>query len=188
MNEQCGGLIERWEITVTKKVVSARLLMWPSLRREGFDDLVQECLIYWLKNRGSCDLESKNKPKTYMARVLRNHLSHILERIRSSRNKPVYQSESLDDFLKDDDSATPLGNEFETRQPENPALKTDISDILQKLTADQRRICALLGEEGMSPLQVSKRIRKHHSYVYREIEHMRQLFESKGLRDYLTGC
>jgi RNA polymerase sigma factor (sigma-70 family) len=187
MSEKYEGVFESWEIGVTKKVVSARLLMWPSLKREGFNDLVQECLIYWLEKREGCNLAAKSKPKTYMARVLRNHLSHILERIRSAKKKPVYQSESLDDLLKDDDSATPVGNEFEIRLTDNPALKADISDILRELTTDQRRICALLGEEGLSPLQVSRRIRKHHSYVYREIENMRRLFESKGLREYLTG-
>ncbi len=186
MNELSGASVEKWEITVTKKVVSERLLKWPTLRREGFDDLVQECLIYWLKKRSDCNLADKGKPEVYMARVLKNHLSHILCHIRSEKNKPVYQSESIDEFLEDDDSAKPLGSAFRSRIAENPALKTDIEPVLKELTPEQKKICALLLDET-SPLQVSKRLKKHHSYVYREIERIRQLFESKGLKEHLSG-
>lgn len=187
MSAQPKGALEKWERTVTRKVVGERMVRWPSLRKESFDDLVQECLIYWLAKRESCSLADKAKPKIYMARVLKHHLAHILEHIRAAKNKPVYQSEPLDDLLRDDDSASPFGGELEARLSENPALKADLSEVLPRLTRDQQRICALLGEEGMSPLQVSRRLRRHHSFVYREIENIRRLFESRGLQAYLAG-
>lgn len=185
MSEEYKGLFESWEIAVTKKIISEFLWKYPLLKQEGFDDLVQECLIHWLSKRAVCDLGSKSKPKTYMGRVIKNYLFHIKDKVYSVKRTLTYQCQSLDEYINTDDSSAAARKKHEPSILANPSLSIDISNALQKLTSDQKAICRLLVEEGLSPLQVSQQLKKHHSHVYREIQRIRQFFEKEGLKDYL---
>jgi len=187
MREKYKEVFESWEIGVTKNVVSRLLAKFPLLKREGFEDLVSECLIYWLENRDACAAKSKNNPKNFMAKVLKNYLGDVKDRVYSIKRKLTYESQSLEEYFDDEDSENPQ-KKFEPAVSENLDLKVDISGALEILTPDQRVIYQLIYEQGMSPLQASKRLKRHHNHVYRERDRIRQLFETRGLREYLGGA
>lgn len=183
MSEIKRGL-EGWEIGVARKVVARNQAKFLLLKREGFEDLVSECLIVWIEKRVSCDVQSKSYPKSFMAKVIENHLKDIADRIYSLKRKLTYQSQSLEEYFEDEESDEPQ-RKHEPAALENLRLKVDISDAVENLTPSQKAVYKLLYEEGLSPLEASKTLKKHHSHVYRKIDRIRQLFEARGLREYL---
>lgn len=186
MSEKYEGVFESWEIGVTKNIVGRFQNKFPLLKREGFDDLVAECLVFWMEKRGICDVKSKGNPKCYMAKAIKRYLRDIKDRVYSIKRKLTYESQSLEEYFEDEDSDRPR-EKFEPSVLENLHLKVDISAAVEILTPKQKAIYRLLYEEGLSPEQASRRLRKHHSYVYREKDRIRQLFESKGLKEYIGG-
>ena len=58
-------------------------------------------------------------------------------------------------------------------------------ELGQKLTPQQKKLCKLLGEEGLSVTEASKEMKKHRRHLYREIARIREVFEKEGLKDYL---
>lgn len=184
MSEKYEGVFENWEIGVTKNIVSRFQNKFPLLKREGFDDLVSECLIFWMEKRGACDVESKGNPKCYMAKAIKRYLRDIKDRVYSIKRKLTYESQSLEEYFEDEDSERPR-KKFEPVVLENLPLKVDISAVVETLTSDQKMIYRLVYEDGMSPLQASKRLKTYPKHVYREIDRIRQLFEAKGLKEYL---
>jgi len=184
MSDKYEGVFESWEIGVTKNIVSRFQNRFPLLKREGFEDLVSECLIFWMEKRDAYDAKSKDNPKSYMAKALRRYLRDIKDRVYSIKRKLTYESQSLEEYFEDEDSENPR-KKYEPAVLENLHLKVDISAAVEVLTPDQQMIYRLIYEDGMSPLQVSKRLKTYPKHVYREIVRIRQLFLEKGLMEYL---
>ena len=65
-----GGLFESWELGVAKRVINDYRREHRNLAREGFDDLLQECLIHWLDVRDQYDPSRGASKKTYMADIV----------------------------------------------------------------------------------------------------------------------
>lgn len=184
-----GGLFESWEIAVAKKVINDYRKKYRCLEREGFDDLLQECLIHWLDVRDRYDPERGASKKTYMAEVVGNVLGQIAIKAKTDKRKTIYESVSLDQPLNDEEDSPTLKDKIPQSNdalPQiNSELKIELSKAYQKLTLQQQELCKLLGEEGMSISEASRRLDKHRMIIYREIERIRELFEKEGLKDYL---
>ena len=189
MSLNYGGLFESWEIAVAKKVINDYRREHEYLAREGLDDLLQECLIRWLEVRDRYDPKRGASKKTYMAEVVRNMLSKLAEKATADKRKAIYESVSLDGSLSDDEDKPALIDkiaESKDIQPQTKSeLKIELSRVFQKLTPQQQKLCTLLGEEGLSISEASKRLDKHRMIIYREIARIRELFEKEGLKDYL---
>lgn len=184
-----GGLFESWELAVAKKVINDYRKKHRCLEREGFDDLLQECLIHWLDVRDRYDPGRGASKKTYMAEVIGNVLGQLATKARTDKRKTIYESISLDQPLNDEEDSPALKDKIPQSSDALPQidseLKIELSKAYQKLTPQQQELCRLLGEEGMSISEASRRLDKHRMIIYREIERIRELFEKDGLKDYL---
>lgn len=189
MSLDYGGLFESWEIAVAKKVINDYRKEQKCLEREGFDDLLQECLIHWLDVRDRYDPKRGASKKTYMAEVIGNMLRKLTEKARADKRKTIYESVSLDEPLNDDEDSRTLKDKIAASNDAPPQinseLRTELSRVFQKLTPQQQKLCRLLGEEGLSISEASMRLDKHRMIIYREIARIRELFEKEGLKDYL---
>ena len=150
---------------------------------------MQECLIHWLDVRERYDPNRDASKKTYMAEVVGNVLGQLAEKARTNKRKAIYESVSLDEPLNDDEDSPTLKDRIAESDNVLPQikseLKTKLSKAYQKLTPQQKKLCRLLGEEGLTISEASRRLDKHRMIVYREITRIRELFEKEGLRDYL---
>jgi RNA polymerase sigma-70 factor (ECF subfamily) len=184
-----GGLFESWELAVAKKIINAYRKKWKCLEREGFDDLLQECLIHWMDVRDRYDPGRGASKNTYMAEVVSNVLGHIAEKARTDKRKAIYESVSIDEPFKDEEDSPALKDKISTGDEAlsqiNSDLKIEISKVFQKLTPQQQKLCKLLGEDGLSISDASRQMDKHRMVIYREIARIRELFEKEGLKDYL---
>jgi len=184
-----GGLFESWELAVAKKVIGDYRKKYKCLEREGFDDLLQECLIHWLDVRDRYDPGRGASKKTYMAGVVGNVLGQIAIKAKTDKRKTIYESVSLDEPLSDEADAPTLKDKIPQSNdalPQiNSELKIELSKAYQKLTPQQQELCKLLGEEGMSINEACKHFGKHRSNIYRDVLRIRKLFEEEGLKDYL---
>jgi len=184
-----GGLFESWELAVAKKIINAYRKKWKCLEREGFDDLLQECLIHWMDVRDRYDPGRGASKNTYMAEVVSNVLGHMVEKARTDKRKTIYQSLSLDQPINNGEDAPVLKDKISANNDDlpqiNSELKIEISRVFQKLTPQQQKLCELLGEEGLNISEASRRLDKHRMIIYREIMRIRELFEKEGLKDYL---
>jgi RNA polymerase sigma-70 factor (ECF subfamily) len=184
-----GGLFESWEIAVAKRLISEYRKSWKCLEREDFDDLLQECLIHWFDVRDGYDPGRDASKQTFMSKVIRNKLGNIIEKSTAEKRKTIYENISLDALLSDDEDAPTLKDKIpDTKsipQQTNIDLRIGLSRACQKLTPQQRKLCKLLGEDGLSITEASKEMKKHRRHLYREIARIREVFEKEGLKDYL---
>jgi RNA polymerase sigma-70 factor (ECF subfamily) len=189
MSLNYGGLFESWELAIAKRLVNDYRKEWKCLEREGFDDLLQECLMHWLEVRDGFDSGRDASKQTFMARVIRNKLGNIIEKATAEKRKTIYESISLDAPLSDDEGELTLKDRIVDTKSDSPRteadLKADISKAYQKLTAQQQKLCRLLGEEGLSVTEASREMKRHRRHLYREIARIRDIFEKEGLKDYL---
>lgn len=185
MKRSYKGLFEDWEVAIAVKLVKKYQRDWPFLKRDGQDDLIQECLIYWIEHKPTYDSTKNASRQTYMAGVLKKHLSHFKERAYADKRKPIYLTDSIDELMDNEDSSPSAKKKIEPAILHDASIGIDLSLALNQLTSDQRLICRLLLEEDLSPNQISQKLSKHHSHIYREIRRIQLLFESAGLREYL---
>jgi RNA polymerase sigma-70 factor (ECF subfamily) len=66
-------------------------------------------------------------------------------------------------------------------------VRIDLARALRKLTDAQRRLCQLLGEEGLSIKEASERLRIPRGTLYEQIKRIRKVFADHGLDDYLKA-
>jgi RNA polymerase sigma-70 factor (ECF subfamily) len=176
-----GNLFQDWEVGIVKKIVSEYRRKWKCLERDGFDDLVQECLIHWLDVRDKYNPNKDAAIQTFMARVIRNRLSDLVKEGSREKRKAFYQSRSLYELT--DDIASSGKNIIDDFIAEE--LNSKVLNVFEKLTLDQRKLCELLLEEDMNINKASRYFQKHRSCIYDDVKKLRDLFEKEGLRDYL---
>ena len=70
--------------------------------------------------------------------------------------------------------------------PSQRDARIDLARAMQKLTPRQRRLCALLGEEGLSIKEAAARLRIPRGTLYEEIKRIRKVFADHGLGDYFV--
>jgi RNA polymerase sigma factor (sigma-70 family) len=193
MRTDYKGLFQDWEIAVAKNLVNDFRRRQTCLQREGFEDLLQECLIHWLFVRGNYDSTREVSPQTFMGRIVRNKLTDIIREKQADKRKVAHLTISLDIPLEDDSNSPTLIEKLNDNatiescsDPRSQAdLRIDLEKVLQKLSPKQKEICHLLGDEGFSVKEASNRTGMPRSTVYDEIERIRKIFLKEGLNEYL---
>lgn len=190
------GLFEGWEIALTKVLIGQFRSRWRSLERESFEDLLQECLVHWYGVRNQFDASRETSRKAFLASVVRNKLTDLVRERGATKRGGDFVEVSLDETLSDSEDAPTFADLLDaagTRGPDegngvdyNDA-RIDIAKALQKLTPRQRRLCLLLGEEGLSIKEVAERLAIPRGTLYEEIKRIRKVFSDQGLGDYLDG-
>jgi RNA polymerase sigma-70 factor (ECF subfamily) len=189
-----GPDLQPWEIAVAKKLVAEFRRRSRSLEREEFDDFVQECLAPWLEVRRKLRPDPEGPPIAYMARVLRNKLTDLVRDYEASKRGGGSELVSLDAAVGDADDAPTLaelldvaGSATSDREHgvDRDDVRIDVTKALQRLTPRQRRVCAMLGEEGLSVKEAAARLGIPRGTLYEELKRIRQVFAEHGLAAYL---
>lgn len=187
------GLFKDWEIAIAKKLVDEFQRMWSCLRKEGFDDLLQECLIHWLFARDKYDSTREASQQTFMGRVIRRKLTDLVRERETDKRKATYVAASLDEPLGDDQDDRTLLDKIDEGMATDASsdrfsqvlLRIDLSKVLRKLTPQQKRLCRLLGEGELTVNEACECLRTPRSTVYDEIERIKVIFMKEGLHKYL---
>lgn len=183
------GLFKEWEIAVAKKLINEFQSKWELLKREGFEDLLQECLTHWFFAKDEYDPNQEASEKTFMYQVVKNKLTNIVDKIYADKRRSFYQSVSLDEPLGNDDDASALietiVDNSSTDTILQAQLKINLSKAFQKLTSKQKELCRLLGEEGLSIKEASDHLKIPRGTLYEEIKRIRAIFRKENLEDYL---
>jgi len=189
-----GDGLQQWEIAVAKKLVGEFRRRSRRLEREEFDDLLQECLVHWIEVRGRLGPNSDGPPIAYMTRVVRNKLLDMLREQGATKRGGDVETLSLDAALGDDDDAATFGDLIDAasigmagEDTKDRDARIDIAKAMKSLTPRQRRLCALLGEEGLSIKEAAVRLRIPRGTLYEEIKRIRKVFADHGLGDYFVG-
>jgi RNA polymerase sigma-70 factor (ECF subfamily) len=191
MNPRYEGLFEGWEIGVAKKVIERFRKQWKCLELEGFDDLLQECLTDWYFSKDDYNPSAGANVRTFMSRVLEHKLQHLIEKHTAGKRKAGIDNVSLDQPISDEEGAPTyldrlLEDESHTSNLHIRAeLKIDISRTIGKLTPQQRELCRLLGEEGLSIKEASEVLNKPRGTVYEDIKRIKSIFQKEKLNEYL---
>lgn len=191
---ESGDGLQKWEIAVTKKLVSEFRRRSRSLAREEFDDLMQECLAHWIVVRRKLSPDPGAPPVAYMAQVIRNKLTDMIREQAADKRAGEQDALSLDatldgsqdgatlaDLLADDESA----QRNEPGDADRHHARLDIGRAMARLTPVQRQLCQMLGEEGLSIKEAAERLRIPRGTLYEEIKRIRKVFTDQGLGGYL---
>ncbi len=188
-----GDGLQQWEIAVAKKLVGEFRRRSRGLEREEFDDLLQECLVHWIEVRGRLGPSLDGPPIAYMTRVVRNKLLDMLREQGATKRGGDAETLSLDAALGDDDDAPTFADLIDAasigtagENTKDRDARIDIARAMQKLTPRQRRLCAMLGEEGLSIKEAAARLRIPRGTLYEEIKRIRKVFADHGLGDYFV--
>lgn len=182
-----GDLFEDWEIGIAKNLIAEFRRNWASLKKEEFEDLLQECLSHWLSARSRYDSHREASIKTFMGRIVRNKLQDILREKQAEKRRIDRLAVSLDDRLGDDDDSDSRAGVVADESADPTAqveLRLDLAGAIEKLNLRQRDVCRLLSE-GLSVTEISRALKTPRSTISDEKDRIRKLFEQEGLRVYL---
>ena len=183
-----------WEIATAKKLVSEYRRKHRILDREEFEDLMQECLAHWIVARRRIPPEPDPRPPvSYMAQVLRNKLTDMVREMTANKRAGDPGALSLDAPLDGTEDGITLGDVLADEQADPAApgdmdsrhARIDLTRAMAFLTPNQRRLCQLLGEEGLSIKEAAERLRIPRGTLYEEIKRIRRIFDQQGLSNYL---
>lgn len=191
-----GEELQQWEIAVATKLVGEFRRRSRSLEREEFEDLFQECLAHWIEARRKLDPHPDGPPVAYMARVLRNKLTDLLRERAAAKRARDFDTVSLDAAVSESDDAPTFADLLdaarsresgEAQSVDRNDARIDIAKALLQLTPRQRRLCMLLGEEGLSIKEAAERLRIPRGTLYEEIKRIRKVFSDHRLGGYLEN-
>ena len=186
-----GAGLEQWEIAVTKKIVSEFRRRFRSLAREDFQ---QECLLHWVQVRARLVSVGEGPSVAYMSQVLRNMLTDYVREKAADKRGGEQELLSLDAPIDGSEGALTLGDliaDTATTDSGDAVGSTrhhtelDVARAIERLTPMQRRLCTMLGEEGLSVKETAERLRIPRGTLYDEIKRIRQILSTQGFSDYL---
>jgi RNA polymerase sigma factor (sigma-70 family) len=189
-----GKELQQWEIAVAKKLIGEFRRRSRSPEREEFDDLLQECLMHWIEVRRKLRADPEGPPIAYMATVVRNKLTDLFRERDAAKRAGDYDAVSLDAPTGDSDDAPTFADLLDAARSRNASsdhgldpgdARIDVAKALRNLTPRQRRLCELLGEEGLSIKEAAEKLRIPRGTLYEEINRIRKIFADQGLGDYL---
>ena len=189
-----GAGLEQWEIAVTKKIVAECRRRFRILAREDFEDLQQECLLHWIQVRRKLVPTGNGPPVAYMSQVLRNKLTDWVRERAADKRAGEQELISLDAAVDGSGDGLTLGEVIADSMSADPGdvaggdrhhTGLDVARALERLTPMQRRICTMLGEEGLSVKETAERLRIPRGTLYEEIKRIRKSLSDQGLADYL---
>lgn len=160
-----------------------------SLRKEGFEDLLQECLIHWFFIKDQYRPESGTSERTFLNRVTRNKLVDLIRRRGANKRRVLYMSESLD-AMGDDEESFGVTEEIlmVEEQVVSKITTANLPEAISKATANlsfrQKQICRYLSE-GMSQVKVGEKMNISRATLQDEIKRIREVFRKEGLEEFL---
>jgi DNA-directed RNA polymerase specialized sigma24 family protein len=77
MVEKCHGEMDVSEFNAVRSIVRRTRRKSAHLRAMEEDDLLQDCMLHWLRVRGGLDLATVRNPAAFMRRVLENKLRDL---------------------------------------------------------------------------------------------------------------
>lgn len=190
MSQNYGHYFKDWEIAIAKRLISEFKKQWECLQLVDFEDLLQECLIHWLKVKEKFDPAKKASIKTFMAKVIRTELLFKVRTLSAKKRKSDQPIISLDETISAEDEGLSLAEQIPDKSvsPLDAALQSELKERVAKakgkLTLFQKQICDFL-EEGKNVEQIKKYFGKHRSFIDREIERIEKIFKKEGLRELI---
>jgi len=193
MGVKYGGLFEAWELAIARALIREFQTRWWSIAYDPEDDLMQDLLLHWLSVRREFDPRRRHSRNAFMRQVLRNKLFSLVRERETERRSADYHALSLEQARQQ--SSVSNRNEFLDEQvvahfggtPDlhDNDVQIDLAMVVDRLTPSQKRICRLLGCEGLSVNEASRRLRVSRDTVYRELRRIREVFHEKGFEAYL---
>ncbi|MFO7543362.1 MAG: sigma-70 family RNA polymerase sigma factor [Thiobacillus sp.] len=189
-----GDGLQKWEIAVTKKLVNEFRRRYRTLAREEFDDLVQDCLAHWIVVRQKLRPDPNNPPVSYMAQVIRNKLTDLAREKSADKRAGDLDALSLDATIDGSEDGMTFGELLADAESkaggdhqgvDRQHARIDVGRALEQLTPAQRRLCLMLGDEGLLIKEAAERLRIPRGTLYEEIKRIRKVFADHGLDDYL---
>ena len=101
---------------------------------------------------------------------------------------------SLDQPIGDEEDSSSLldiVDATQVREKEEPGrvlgdeARVDLVRAIERLTPHQRQLCQLLGDEGLTVQEVSRKLGIPRATIYDELKRIRKVFAELGLKDYL---
>jgi len=195
-----GQGLAKWEIATLRKIVGLHGLASARFDHDDYEDLLQECLAHWISVRGRLPPGPDIPPPTaYMAQVIRNKLTDIVRERASDKRAGAPGALSFEEPLDGDEeggftvadciSEADLANSSVRRGAEREAhdLRADLARAMAGLKPEDRELCRLLGEEGLSVTEVSQVLKVPRSTVYEQIKRIRDRLHRLGFHGYLRG-
>ncbi len=159
------------------------------MAQEGFEDLLQESLTHWFFVKDQFDPAREVTLKTFMKRVVKNKLLNILEKKSAKKRQTNLKSVSLNALLEEGETETMekfIGVEGNARRTvTNSELSSALQKAFYKMSSRQKDLCRLLGEEGLTVSEASRRMSVPRSTLQEEIKRIREVFRKDGLENYL---
>ncbi len=189
ISQNYRGLFQEWELREILCSIREAQREYPSLKREGTEDLLQECLIHWFFIKDQYRPEAGASERTFLNRITRNKIADLIRRREANIRKVSYMSESLDAMGEDEESISAkekiLMVEEQTVQKISAA---DLPDAVSRATAGlsfrQKQICRYLSE-GMSQVKVGEIMKIPRATLQDEIRRIREAFLKEGLEEYI---
>ena len=191
MNHRYRGLFEDWEIGVATNVVNRFRNQWTCLEREGFDDLLQECLTHWHFSKDDYNPSAGANVRTFMSRVVEHKVQKIIRKLTRDCRNVTNKSVSLDSPISDEEDSPTFLDKFSADESHaselhlKAELKIDVFQTIKKLTPKQQELCRLLNDEGLNINQASKAMQIPRGTLYEDIKRIRTIFQQEGLHEYL---
>ena len=160
------------------------------LKNEGFDDLLQECLIHWFFIKDQYRPEAGASEHTFLNRVTRHKLADIMRIKGANKRKVFYMSESLDAMADDEESISAKEKILMVEeQVVSKLTAADLPDALSRATANlsfrQKQLCRFL-MEGMSIAKAGEKMCIPRTTLNEEVKRIREVFLKEGLEEYLS--
>lgn len=183
------GLFSDWELAVVSGEVRDHLSQWPCLRRYDFDFLLSGCLAHWHARRRTWRKGKGASRRTYMARVLRHHLTSLARRELAEKRRADLLAVSLDAPLEPDAPGLTLldtlsAADLPGTSAADPGLLLDLLRTLERLTPLQCELCILLAG-SFSKSDIAALLGRSRDTIYEEIRRIRVIFRNDDLQEYL---
>ena len=159
------------------------------LRGEGFEDLLQECLVHWFFIKDQYRSEEGVGERTFLNRIIRNKLADIARIKGAYKRKVFYMSESLDAMDEDEELSGAKEKALMVEEKTVEKITTaELPDALARATADlsfrQKQLCRFLSE-GTSLVKVGEKMNIPRTTLQEEVKRIREVFRKEGLEEYL---
>ena len=159
------------------------------MKNEGYEDLLQECLIHWFFIKDQYRPEAGASERTFLNRIMRNKIADLTRRRFSNKRKVFYMSESLDAMGDDEESISAKEKILMVEeQTVSKITAADLPDAMLRATSNlsfrQKQICRYLSE-GMSQVKVGETMKIPRTTLQEEVKRIREVFRKEGLEEYL---
>jgi len=150
--------------------------------------------MHWVEVRRKLRADPEGPPIAYMATVIRNKLTDLFREHDAAKRAGDFDAVSIDSPTGQGDDAPTFAELIEAARGRDAAAdhgldpgdaRIDVAKALRTLTPRQRRLCELLGAEGLSIKEAAEKLRIPRGTLYEEINRIRKIFAEQGLGEYL---